>query len=170
MNFYHFNKKRIASYAKLLALIILCAVGHYRANARAYVKVVDGDSLEIGQKRVRLLEIDAPEYQQFCFDENGKKYDCGAEAKKYLLHMLKQAHFKVDCKTKQKDRYKRELAECFAGDVNLNLAMIRAGWAVTYRTENKAYLQAEKLAKKDAKGLWQGKFMRPEYYRRLHRR
>ena len=48
--------------------------------------------------------------------------------------------------------------------------MVRAGWAVTYRTDNKAYLAAEKEAKKLEKGLWQGKFMRPEYYRRLHRR
>ena len=170
MNFYHFNKKRIASCAKLLALIILCAVGHYRANARMYVKVVDGDSLEIGAKRIRLLEIDAPEYQQFCFDRNRQQYDCGAESKRYLLQMLKQARFKVVCHTEQIDRYKRELAECFAGDLNLNLEMIRAGWAVTYRTDNKIYLETEKEAKKAGKGLWQGKFMRPEYYRRLHRR
>ena len=170
MKFYTFHKKRIGSYAKLLALIILCAVGHYRANARAYVKVVDGDSLEIGPQRVRLLEIDAPEYQQFCFDKNEQEYDCGAKSKKHLYQLLKNAQFKLVCQTQYKDRYKRDLAECFAGGLNLNLEMIRSGWAVAYRTKNKTYHKAEKEAKKAQKGLWQGKFMRPEYYRRLHRR
>ena len=84
--------------------------------------------------------------------------------------MLKKARYKVDCRTQKTDIYKRELAECFIGKTNLNLEMLKAGWAVVYRSDDEAYLRAEKKARKQQKGIWQGKFLRPEYYRRLNRR
>ena len=57
----------------------------------------------------------------------------------------------------------------YINDKNLNLAILSAGWAVTYRTDDKEYLGAERTAQKQKIGVWQGKFMRPEYYRRLQR-
>ena len=146
------------------------AVGYYSIASAEFVKVVDGDSLEIGTRRIRLLGIDAPEYKQYCYDNQKQKYDCGKEAQRYLKQLLKQADFKVSCQKHKTDRYDRELAVCFANGKNLNLAMIEAGWAVTYRTEKRKYIEAEQRAQKEKIGVWQGKFMRPEYYRRLHRR
>jgi endonuclease YncB( thermonuclease family) len=54
-------------------------------------------------------------------------------------------------------------------DKNINLEMLSAGWAVTYRTDDRDYLGAEQVAQEKKIGVWQGKFMRPEYYRRLQR-
>lgn len=170
MNFYIFKSKRIGTLLRVLLLALMLAAGYFAAASAKYVKIVDGDSLEIGGNRIRLVEIDAPEYKQYCFNKKREKYDCGIKAKQYLYDMIKEAEFKVVCHSKGTDRYNRQLAECFAGGKNLNLEMIKAGQAVAYRSDNAAYLQAESDAKQHKKGLWQGKFLRPEYYRRLNRR
>lgn len=169
MNFYFNKKMRIGKLVKIIIGLIVLLVGYCATASSDYVKVVDGDSLEIGNRRIRLLHIDAPEYKQYCFTADKQKYDCGKESKSYLYQLLKDADFKVDCKTHHVDRYQRDLAECFAGDKNLNLEMLKAGWAVTYRAEKQTYIEAENFAQKQKIGVWQGKFMRPEYYRRLQR-
>ena len=166
----NFKLNRIGTAWKIVLVFIFFAAGYRTFAAAEYVKVVDGDSLEIGKKRVRLLEIDAPEYKQYCFDKHKQKYDCGKLSRRFLDDMLKRNGYKLKCHSRETDRYGRDLAECYVGGKNLNLEMIKAGWAVTYRTENPLYLSAEEQAKKGKKGVWQGKLMRPEYYRRLHRR
>ncbi|KAA0698537.1 thermonuclease family protein [Neorhizobium sp. P12A] len=42
--------------------------------------VIDGDTLEIGQTRIRLSGVDAPEHDQICTYQNDKLYLCGQEA------------------------------------------------------------------------------------------
>ena len=39
--------------------------------ARAQVKVIDGDSIFIGKREIRLSGIDAPEYKQSCYNAAG---------------------------------------------------------------------------------------------------
>ena len=154
----------------LIVALILLELTH-ETIAGSNVKVVDGDSLEIGAKRIRLIGIDAPEYFQECFDENGKSYQCGQLAKAHLEEMIeKQSAMgeKVKCVAEDVDRYKRDLSVCYAGDVNLNLEMVKKGLAVAYKHER--YELAQKRAKERKIGIWQGKFMRPELYRALHRR
>lgn len=75
----------------------------------------------------------------------------------------------VICKIVAKDRYKRKVAVCYSGGKNLNEEMVKQGWAVAYDRYTDDYVDDEKTAKKAKKGLWQGKFMRPELYRSLHR-
>lgn len=169
MKFYFLNLKRIGKILQIILFIGVLFVCYYSMAEAEFVKVIDGDSLEIGTRRIRLQGIDAPEYKQYCYDARGKKYNCGKEARKYLKSMLEQVDFKVSCRTREKDRYGRELATCYANGKNLNLAMLESGWAVTYRTEKRKYTEAEKQAQKEKNGVWQGKFMRPEYYRRLYR-
>ena len=156
----------------VLIVMVLCfgiALNYWASASSGYVKIIDGDSLEIGKRRIRLQGIDAPEYVQYCFNADKKRYSCGMRSKDYLAKMVKQAHYQVDCKVVGYDRYRRELSECFAQDKNLNQEMLKNGWAVAYRTDNTDYLQAEKQAKNTKKGIWKGKFMRPEYFRRLQR-
>lgn len=150
-------------YLMLLGAAVAVSAG------KPYIRVADGDSLEEGRRRIRLLHIDAPEYRQYCFDAKGNRYECGKEARRFLDDLLKKEGYKVVCKTVKKDIYTRDLSVCYAGDKNINLEMVRAGQAVAYRTQDTAYLTAEKQAKKHKKGIWQGKFMRPEYYRKLHK-
>lgn len=63
---------------------------------------VDGDSLEIGSRRIRLMGIDAPEYDQFCKKNNGELYPCGQLAADYLKTLIaEKKHNLPDTQTGQ---------------------------------------------------------------------
>lgn len=137
------------------------------ANAEEKIKVVDGDSLEIDRRRIRLLGIDSPEYRQYCYDKHHRRYSCGIKAKQYMEKLVSAGN--VECREKGTDRYKRSLCVCYSGEKDLNEEMVRSGWAVVYRDEGAGYADAQKDAKKHRRGIWQGKFMRPELYRFLNK-
>ena len=127
-------------------------------------KVVDGDSLEYGYLRIRLIDIDAPELFQMCYDENNIKYKCGKKATAKLKEFMDNVE---KCKEVGVDRYKRKLMECFdRNGISINQKMVVNGWAVSYGNRFK---EEEKVAKKQNKGIWKGRFMRPELYRALHK-
>ena len=65
---------------------ILIFMLFFASNVKAEKYVIDGDSLTIGDKEIRLIGIDAPEYNQTCFDDNNSEYDCGQEA--YMFFSL----------------------------------------------------------------------------------
>lgn len=140
----------------------------FALNAPAQnIKVVDGDSLEIDGKRIRLNGIDAPEYKQKCKNAAGKTYACGKKSMYYVEDFIADKY--VDCRClPEKDRYERELCECFVDGVSLNEALVSAGWAVAYRDNN--YTKMEKVAREHKRGIWQGKNMRPALYRTLQRK
>ena len=124
--------------------------------------VVDGDSLEYQGERIRILDIDAPEFLQKCYDASGWKYRCGFEAKEYLRKLVSGS---VRCERFGKDRYGRSLMDCFTEDgTNIGQEMVRQGYAMAYSNR---YKQQETEAKNNKRGIWQGKFMRPELYRAL---
>lgn len=125
-----------------------------------YATAIDGDSLMWDNKEIRLFGIDAPEYNQTCLDKNKQEYPCGQEAFKHIKKLLKKP---IDCKIISKDKYKRNLAICD----DINAKMVASGWAVSYYGDD--FKQEEKDAKQNKLGIWQGKFIRPEFFRALHR-
>ena len=64
------------------------------------------------------------------------------------------------------DQYGRIAAVCTADGVDLNAAMVDAGFAVAYRQHSLAYVPNEERAKAAKKGLWAGSFEMPWDYRR----
>ncbi len=136
-------------------------------NAGEIIEVVDGDSLFIGKREIRLSGIDAPEYNQKCYDSQDNTYPCGKQAAQALRKMIKNGNIK--CRTIVKDKYKREVSVCSSSNVNLNKQMVEDGWAVAYTRYTKDYISAEQQAKKQKRGIWQGRFLKPEYYRILHK-
>ncbi len=128
------------------------------------VKVIDGDSLFIGSREIRLSGIDAPEYRQECYDENDEPYPCGKMALLALKEMLKDD---IDCKTIAVDKYHRDVAVCYVDGKNINRQMVAKGWAVAYERYTHHYDQAQKEAKRLKKGIWRGRFIKPELYRVL---
>lgn len=152
----------------LLAVLMLSTA----AEAAKSVSVVDGDSLEMDGARIRLEGIDAPEYYQDCYQANRKKYACGIEARQYLQKLVDGG--KVRCVEHDLDRYKRSLCSCevinkIGEKKNINEEMVRAGWAVVYKSKYSDYTAAEQNAEKNKLGIWQGKFMKPQLYRVLNK-
>lgn len=144
----------------------LAAAAMWCFSAQAKVKVIDGDSLVVDGTEVRLEGIDAPEYHQECYDEDDKPYSCGDEAYKALLQL---AGSDTTCEQTTVDRYRRSVAICTSGGKILNEEMVLQGHAVAYTRYTDIYAKAEQKARKAQKGIWRGRFMKPELYRALMR-
>ena len=135
-------------------------------------KVVDGDTIKIENKKIRLFGIDAPEKKQKCrkpwltisFLTLNKDYPCGEISTLKLKNKINNKL--VTCKSTNIDRYKRFIAECFKDKININKWMVRNGYAVAYKKYSKKYLVFENLAKDDQLGLWIGSFQMPWEWRR----
>lgn len=124
-------------------------------------RIVDGDSLEIGGKQVRLKGVDAPEFTQTC-EREGIFYRCGVEARDALIQLI--AGHEVNCELDGRDRYRRYLGWCSASGVDLNRAMVLSGHAVSYDD----YRSEEAQARAARAGVWAGEFERPEAWRAEH--
>ena len=88
------NKWKKTLSISLFVIGILIAKSAELLAADKY-KVVDGDSLEYKSTRIRLIDIDAPELFQKCYDEYDKKYECGKVASNELKKLMSN---KVVCK------------------------------------------------------------------------
>ena len=126
-------------------------------------KITDGDTIRIGNTRIRLHGVDAPEATQTC-TADGKEWRCGWEATNALANIVGR-HW-VTCSKYDMDRYGRIVAVCRAGPIDLNAWMVGNGWAVAYRRYSKDYVRDEQEAKAARKGMWRGEFMMPWDYRR----
>jgi endonuclease YncB( thermonuclease family) len=127
-------------------------------------RVHDGDTISIGTTRIRLQGIDAPEFGQICADAAGRPYDCGRRAADELVRWL--AGRPLDCDRRGTDRHGRVLARCSAPDgADLGAAMLRAGWAVTFARSDLPYAALEAEAAAARRGLWAGRFERPQAWR-----
>jgi endonuclease YncB( thermonuclease family) len=126
--------------------------------------VVDGDTIEILGQRIRLHGIDAPESDQFCKDKKGKSYGCGDAATRRLSKII--GWNSATCKVKDKDRYGRLVAVCSVKELDLNRQLVKEGLALAYLQYSHDYVGAEKEARKNNVGLWQGEFVKPWGWRK----
>jgi len=159
---------RLADFAAAFAILAIGAFFVFRLNKLDVEKVVgvpilvDGDSLRVAGERIRLKGIDAPEYRQECRKAE-TDYPCGRLARQALQQMI--AGNGISCKGSDRDRYGRLLAVCRVNDRNLNLLMVKTGWAVAYGD----YYREEREARRKKLGLWDGTFKEPRRWRREHR-
>ena len=88
--------------------------------------VVDGDTVRIGERRIRLTGFDAPEMEGECEAERVK----AREARTALHQWLSQGRFSwTGGQEPPRDRYGRELRAAYRGDERLADHMIDAGLA-----------------------------------------
>ncbi len=128
------------------------------------IKIVDGDTIRIGDKKIRFSGIDAPELNQNCI-KNEEKISCGILAKEALIKKIGNKIPK--CINEGKDIYKRILAECFVNGESLSKFLVRNGHAFAYRKYSKKFIEDERFAKKNKLGLWSMKFQYPWEFRKL---
>lgn len=158
--------KQIRDWLAFLALAgILIAVIAYlpQETVEGRVKVIDGDSLEIDGREVRLHGIDAPEAGQTCRDKSGKPWRCGRAATQELRELIGGG--KVTCTGDEVDRYDRLVAQCSREDTDLNGAMVARGLAIAYGEHTSRYAGEEAEARRARRGMWSGQFDRPSVWR-----
>jgi endonuclease YncB( thermonuclease family) len=125
--------------------------------------VIDGDTLDIHGQRIRLHGIDAPESGQLC-EKNGKHYRCGQQAALALANKIGRAT--VQCEQRDIDRYKRIVAVCRLGKLDINAWLVLQGWAIAYRQYSRDYVDDESAARVAKMGMWAGSFLEPSRWRR----
>mgnify|MGYP001250891331 CR=1 FL=1 len=135
-------------------------------------KVIDGDTIKIEKNKIRLFGIDAPESKQLCkkiwlsisFLSFNKDYPCGEISTNKLKIKINNRF--IVCKSLNKDRYNRLIAECYKDKININRWMVQNGYAVAYKKYSKKFIAQENLAKREKLGLWVGTFEMPWEWRK----
>jgi endonuclease YncB( thermonuclease family) len=130
-------------------------------TATATNTIIDGDTLEINGKTVRLYGIDAPELGQYCMN-GANRYRCGYEAALALTKLVGSGP--VECRPTPVDS-NDEGQICSVGLVDLAEAMLRRGYAVAPPSSFAVYRRAEKEAKQGRLGIWRGDFVLPPEWR-----
>ena len=164
-------------YLRIIILFLIFFSNTIAEEISGIPKIVDGDTVHINENKFRLEGIDAPEMRQKCKKESlkisfiigftfYKDYNCGKVSKEKLKSKIRGSEIK--CIFTTKDRYKRYIATCYKKKTNLNQWMVRNGYAIAYRRYSKKYIPDEDFAKEKKLGLWQGKFMNPEKWRKLN--
>jgi endonuclease YncB( thermonuclease family) len=122
------------------------------------VRVVDGDSLDVGDTEVRLFGVDAFEGRQVCV-RDGSPWRCGEAAANELRKLTAGAT--ITCDKRDTDSYGRTVAVCTNGTVDLGAELARAGLALAYRQFSDDYVDEESEAKAAQRGAWAGDFTPP---------
>ena len=127
------------------------------------IKIIDGDTINLKNEKIRFMGIDTPELKQTC-NKNNEIIYCGIEARKLLIDKIGKN--KVHCVREGKDQYKRTLAECFINDLSLSRFLVREGYAFAYRKYSKKFINDENYAKKNNIGMWSMEFEYPWDWRK----
>ena len=150
--------------ALMLYIFVAFPLSSALADVTGTARIIDGDTIEVDHEKVRLHGIDAPEMNQSCRNESGKTWECGREAKE-ALRML-TAGQPVTCIGDKRDRYRRLIAVCFAGGININEQIVLRGLGLAYRRYSMDYVAAEQEAQNRLEGIWNGHFITPWEWRR----
>jgi endonuclease YncB( thermonuclease family) len=117
-------------------------------------RVVDGDTIQVGETRIRLEGIDAPEAGQTCGRRLVGWWACGTEATAALGNLIEGKA--VRCVQRGLDKYRRVLATCFLGTDDVNAWMVRQGLAWAFVRYSSVYVREEAEARGARRGIWQG--------------
>lgn len=121
-------------------------------------RVIDGDTIELTSgERVRYIGIDTPETV-----DPRKTVQCfGREAKEENVRLVDGKTIRLEKDTSEIDRYGRLLRYVYVGDVMVNDALVRNGFAysssfppdIKYQDR---FLLAQQEARENNRGLWSG--------------
>ena len=149
---------------KKFVLCLLSSLFLFSNNLFAsHVTVIDGDTIRLGDVKIRFSGIDAPEINQTCVASEGK-VACGKISKDILI--AKVTNNKISCTDEGKDFYGRVLGECFVNGESLSAYLVREGFAFAYRKYSNKYIEDEEYAKFNKLGMWSMEFQYPWDYRK----
>lgn len=146
----------------VIGFMVALVTGANAEDLTGPVRVIDGATVEIGGKRVKLYGIDAPDLDQTC-ELRGRTYRCGRVSRTALMDLVAGAI--VRCIPRGKSGGSTVLANCLAGGYDISTGMVHTGWAMAMPRGGTKYAGIEREAKKRRRGLWKGKFVMPWRWR-----
>jgi endonuclease YncB( thermonuclease family) len=135
---------------------------HWRAEAQA-VRIVDGETIGLGERIVRLDGVAAPSRGDACRTASGSEFDCGSAAAAALMRLVSGRA--VACRIVGQDGFGRGLGQCDASGVDLSRALVGGGFAVA---TDSALRSHEAAARQGAQGLWANGAGTPTAWRARH--
>ena len=121
--------------------------------------IIDGDTLKVDGRSIRLYGIDAPELHQTCADG----WHAGEQARRALARLVSGRP--LTCSRVATDRYGRTVATCRADGEDVAASLVRSGMAWAYGSFSWRYLPLEWLAWLDKRGVHARTCVRPANWR-----
>ncbi|HUC61259.1 MAG TPA: thermonuclease family protein [Alphaproteobacteria bacterium] len=154
--------------ALILAMFPLgMAYGQGATSDSGPATVIDGSTLTVSGVTYYFVGVLAPALKQTCYKNDNKTvWPCG-EAAAEELHRLIDGR-SVRCASVGRDGAGHNLGVCYAGELELNRAMVASGMAVIRWQLGLDYTEVQAEAKTARIGLWQGNFVDPAEWRSQH--
>ena|ERR1700688_3230540 len=149
----------------LFAAMLLPAAVMAGETVAGPATIVDGSTLEVAGTTFRLADTVAPGRDQVCRKDNAD-WPCGESAVHTLQRLIAGRTIKCDALERDLDGF--QLAVCYAGDDELNRAMIASGMAVVHWQVGLDYAEVQSVAKAAHLGLWASIFDDPNEWRHKH--
>lgn len=126
----------------------------------ADIRVVDGETLALRERVVRLSGIAAPARGDTCRRADGADFDCGGAATAVLMRLVDGRQ--VTCRIVGRDAFGRGLGQCEANGLDLGRTLVTGGFAVA---TGGAMRNAELTARQADRGLWANRGGLPQDWR-----
>jgi len=147
----------------ICVILFLTSTNSFSKTIIGNARVIDGDTININNNKIRLHGIDAPETKQTC-KLDSVDWFCGKQSTEELKKIINNQS--VECKVNDIDIYNRYVAICLVNELNLNQWMVKKGWAIAYRYYSTDYIIEEKYARDNKLGIWKSEFLKPYQYRK----
>ena len=145
---------------QLPATLTVSAAGEV---VKGQAKALSGDTMLIGDSRIVLNGIEAPEMRQSCRTRRGRRWDCGRSALNALRRIT--GYETVVCTVVRTDAAGRKTSDCLIGEKNIAEELVRDGHVFALSGLFSGYGGEEEEAKSTGRGVWQGKAQLPSEYR-----
>ena len=115
---------------------------------KAYV--IDGDTIKVSGRTIRLSGLDAPEVDQVAKHEHGYWFKQGSRVKSELFRKIGGKHVRV--LVEGTDKYGRVLGTVLYEDRDVGEWLVRKGYAIAAYGEQYKHVEAE--ARRARRGMW----------------
>ena len=148
--------------ALMIASCVALCVTAQADTIQGVARVIDGDTVKVGETIIRLANIDAPELGQKCDGPKALR-SCGRVAADFLADRIDGQ--RIECSVAAIDDYDRSIASCSHQGEDVSGWMVREGYALAFVRYSNRYVEEERVARERHAGLWRATVEPPWEYR-----